>query len=438
MNKRVVVVGGGIAGLAAAHRLHTLRPDLDVVLLDQRDRPGGKLSTGELAGRPVERGAESFLVGGPSAAIELAREVGLGDAVVHPTGAKAAVAINGVLQDLPTGTLMGIPLQGAEEAAATPILGTDRDVSVGELIRPRRGDEVVDHFVEPLLGGVYAGRADRLSVRMALPALAKAAEHHTTLSAALAEATAPSAGREPGAPIFGAIDGGMSRLVDAITATLPDVRTNTTVRELEQHNGGWRLTTGPTRDPRTLDADAVILAVPAAPAARLLRRAIDLEYASIALVALVLPSTKLPDLSGFLVPATEGLTIKAVTFFDRKWAHLRRPDTTILRASIGRHGDEEQLQRTDEELKDRVRTEVARLIGVDALPEELAFGVYRWGGALPQYAPGHQARIRALRESLQDTAPIAVAGAAYDGVGIPACITSGRTAAAAVLARLGE
>src|SRR4051794_9773370 len=231
MTKRVVVLGGGIAGLAAAHRLHTLRPDLEVVLLDQRARLGGKLSTGVLAGQPVERGAESFLVGGPSAALELAREVGLGERVVHPTGARAAVAIGGVLQALPAGTLMGIPLRETRPQAAAkgiplretrpqgaakgiplretgPLLAPGADTTVGALVRPWRGDEVVDHYVDPLLGGVYAGRADRLSVRMALPALADAAERHDTLTGALEE-TLRKSRREPGAPVFGAIEGGM-------------------------------------------------------------------------------------------------------------------------------------------------------------------------------------------------------------------------------------
>ncbi|WP_432987178.1 protoporphyrinogen oxidase [Dactylosporangium sp. CA-233914] len=438
MTKRVVVIGAGIAGLAAAHRVHTLRPDLDVVLLEQRERPGGKLSTGTLAGFPVERGAESFLVGGPSAALRLAREVGLGDAVVHPSAAKAAVAIGGTLQDLPAGTLMGIPLrEGEEPARDTPLLAPGADMSVGELVRPRRGDAVVDHYVEPLLGGVYAGRADRLSLRMALPGLADAAERHTTLTGALAEAVGKTP-RTPGAPVFGAIEGGMSRFVDAIAATLPDVRPNTTVRSIDEHGAGWRLVLGSTRDAATLDADAVVLAVPAKPASRLLNAAIELEYASIALVALALPETKLPDLSGFLVPATEGLAVKAVTFFDHKWAHLRRPGVTILRASVGRHGDERQLQRTDDGLVEVVRAEVARLVGLDALPEELGRAVFRWGGALPQYTPGHRDRVAALRAGLAARPPIAVAGAAYDGVGIPACVTSGQAAAEAVLRQLGE
>ncbi|WP_433614325.1 protoporphyrinogen oxidase [Dactylosporangium sp. CA-139114] len=437
MTQRVVVVGGGIAGLAAAHRVHTLRPDLDVVLLDQRERPGGKLSTGSLAGHPVERGAESFLVGGASAAVELAREVGLGDAIVHPGPARAAVAIGGTLHDLPAGTLMGIPLEGPAEAPGPALLQPGQDLSVGAFVRPRRGDEVVDHYVDPLLGGVYAGRADRLSLRMALPALAAAAERHDTLTGALREA-AGAGRREPGAPVFGAVDGGMTTFVDAVARTLPDVRANTTVRTMEAWQGGWRLTVGSTRDAATVTADAVILAVPAKPAARLLDDDFRLDYASVALVALALPATKLPELSGFLVPASEGLAVKAVTFFDRKWPHLRRPGQTVLRASVGRHGDEAQLQRTDEELVEVVRAEVARLVGVDALPEELDRGVYRWGGALPQYAPGHRDRVAALRGGLEARPPIAVAGAAYDGVGIPACITSGRAAAESILAKLGE
>ncbi|GGM74928.1 protoporphyrinogen oxidase [Dactylosporangium sucinum] len=446
MTKRVVVVGGGIAGLAAAQRL--LERGLDVVLVDRGERTGGKLRTGTLAGGPVEQGAESFLMagpdGGPSAAVRLAGAAGLAGAVVHPTPARAAVAIDGGLRELPSGTLMGIPLAedpGVPDVSSdAPLLPPGGDLTVGELVRPRRGDAVVDHYVEPLLGGVYAGRADRLSLRMALPKLAAAAERSHTLTEALRSAVAAPASR---GPVFGTIEGGMSRLTDAVTAALPDVRLGSTVRELRRHGAGWRLTVGSTHDPGFLDADGVVLAVPAAPAARLLSTVeglagVPLEYASVALVALALPATKLPELSGFLVPATEGFAVKAVTFFDQKWAHLHRPGVTLLRASVGRHGDEQQLQRTDENLVALVRHELAVLLGVDALPDPVAGAVYRWGGALPQYTPNHQDRVRTLRETLRRHPAIAVAGAAYDGVGIPACITSGWAAADAVLEGLGE
>jgi protoporphyrinogen/coproporphyrinogen III oxidase len=439
VRRRVAVIGGGIAGLAAAHRLRARAPHLDVVLFDQGERPGGKLRTVALAGGPVERGAESFLTGdpagGPSAAVRLAEQVGLGDAIVHPATAKAAVAVDGGLHDLPPGTLMGIPVDTdpAERPAAGPLLRPGEDVTVGGLVRPRRGDLVVDRFVEPLLGGVYAGRADRLSLRMALPALADAAERSDTLTGAVRSALAARRSA-PGAPVFGTIQGGMGRLVDALAATLPDVRLGLPVRELRRHGTGWRLTVGSTRDASTVDADGVVLAVPATPAARLLStvdgvRGVPLDYASVALVALALPTTKLPELSGFLVPATEGFAVKAVTFFDQKWAHLRRPGLTLVRASVGRAGDEHQLQRTDTDLLDLVRDELARLLGADRLPDPVDAAVFRWGGGLPQYEPHHRDRVAALRAALTAHPAITVAGAAYDGVGIPACVTSGWTAA---------
>jgi oxygen-dependent protoporphyrinogen oxidase len=466
VKRRVVVIGGGIAGLAAAHRLRQRAPHLDVLLIDQSDRPGGKLRTVELAGGPVERGAESFLTGdpagGPSAAVRLAEQVGLGEALVHPATAKAAVAVGGALHDLPAGTLMGIPVDTdpPERPGAAPLLRPGEDVTVGALVRPRRGDVVVDRFVDPLLGGVYAGRADQLSLRMALPTLADAAERADTLTGAVRSALAARRST-PGAPVFSTVRGGMSRLVDAITATLPDVRLGLPVRELRRHGTGWRLTIGSTHTPSTVDADAVVLAVPAAPAARLLSGAFPaspgsppaaattggsgrpaLGYASVALVAFALPATKLPELSGVLVPATEGFAVKAVTFFDQKWSHLRRPGLTVVRASVGRAGEEHQLQRADGDLLGLVRDEVARLIGADRLPDPLDAAVFRWGGALPQYAPHHRDRVAALRAGLaaHNTAaghpPIAVAGAAYDGVGIPACVTSGWAAADTLLEAL--
>lgn len=446
VGRRVAVIGGGIAGLAAAHRLRERAPHLDVVLFDQGERPGGKLRTVELAGGPVERGAESFLsgdpAGGPSAAVRLAEQVGLGEDLVHPATARAAVAVGGGLLDLPAGTLMGIPAgdDPADPPSGRPLLRPGEDVTVGGLVRPRRGDLVVDRFVEPLLGGVYAGRADRLSLRMALPALADAAESSDTLTGAVRAALAARRAT-PGAPVFSAVRGGMSRLVDAVAASLPDVRLGLPVRELHRHGPGWRLTVGSTRDASTVEADGVVLAVPAAPAARLLSTVdgvtgVPLDYASVALVALALPATKLPELSGFLVPATEGFAVKAVTFFDQKWSHLRRPGLTVVRASVGRAGDERQLQRTDADLLDLVRDEVARLLGVDRLPDPVDAAVFRWGGGLPQYEPHHRDRVAALRGALAAHPAIAVAGAAYDGVGIPACVTSGRTAADAMIQAL--
>jgi oxygen-dependent protoporphyrinogen oxidase len=193
------------------------------------------------------------------------------------------------------------------------------------------------------------------------------------------------------------------------------------------------------------DVDAVVLAVPARPAARLLadvdttaaERIGGLDYASIALVTLALAAPRLPELSGFLVPAVDGTLIKAVTFFTTKWAHLRRADgVALVRASIGRFGDERRLQRADDELAAIVHRELSALVGGE-LPVPIATTVQRWGGALPQYRPGHLDRVAAARAALRAAHPtLALAGAGYDGVGIPVCVRSGETAAEEIIKTL--
>jgi oxygen-dependent protoporphyrinogen oxidase len=443
---RIVVVGGGIAGLAAALRLRELAGDrAEIVVVDRADRLGGKLRTGSIAGGPVETGAEAFLMFGPageSSATRLARRVGLDAALRHPAPVGAALAVGGAMRPVPAGTLVGVPsdlaqLKDLAEPAADkdhdggrPLLAPGEDVAVGALVRRRYGDEVVDLLVDPMLGGVYAGRADDLSLAATVPALHVAAQVEHTLAGAVRWALKAQR-RPPGAPVFATIDGGMSRLVDAVAARAdPVLRLGRPVRDLGE-----------------LTADAVIIAVPARPAARLLDpiapAAADLvgalDYASVALVTLALPKgTTLPDLSGFLVPAAgrEDRLVKAATFFTTKWDHLRRPDgTVVLRASVGRYRETRPLQLTDDDLIAGVRAELAELTGA-ILPEPVAATVTRWGGALPQYAPGHLDRIAAARAALPPTT--ALAGAAFDGVGIAACVTSGEAAAEQIWVALGE
>ncbi|MEW2380620.1 protoporphyrinogen oxidase [Micromonospora sp. NPDC047707] len=460
---RVAVVGGGIAGLAAAVRLRDRAPaGTEITVYEQSGALGGKLRTGELAGQAVEFGAESFLMrdpaGGESAAVALVRRLGLAGRVVHPTVGQAALAVDGGLRPIPGGTLVGVPgdlaavaavarpAVDADRDAGRPLLGPDDDVAVGALVRARLGDEVVDRLVDPMLGGVYAGRADDLSLATTMPALARAARVEHTLVGAVraAQAAAP---RAPGAPVFGTLAGGLGALVEAAaTASGATIRRDAAVREVTPAGAGWRLTVGPTRDAQHVDVDAVVLAVPARPAARLLDAVAPeaaaavggLDYASVALVTLALPQPALPALSGFLVPATEGLLIKASTFFTTKWGHLRRPDgLALVRASVGRYGDEAQLQRPDEDLAATVHRELSAVLGAP-LPAPVAGHVQRWGGALPQYPPGHLDRVASARARLRAGHPtLALAGAAYDGVGIPVCVRSGATAADEIITALG-
>ena len=460
---RVAIVGGGITGLAAAVRLRDRAPaGTEITVYEQSGLLGGKLRTGELAGQAVEFGAESFLMrdpaGGESAAVTLVRRVGLGDAIVHPTVGQAGLAVDGRLRPVPGGTLVGVPgdlekvaavaapAADADRDGGRPLLGPDEDVAVGRLVRERLGDQVVDRLVDPMLGGVYAGRADDLSLVTTMPALARTARVEHTLVGAVraAQAAAP---RAAGAPIFGTLAGGLSTLVEAAARKSgATVRRDAAVRELHPTPTGWRLVVGPTRDPELVEVDAVLLAVPARAAARLLVgpapevAAIvgELDYASVALITMALPEPELPALSGFLVPATEGLLIKASTFFTTKWGHLRRPGgLALLRASVGRYGDETSLQLTDDDLVATVHREVSKVLGTP-LPSPVARHVQRWGGALPQYTPGHLHRVAAARTALRAAHPtLTLAGAGYDGVGIPVCVRSGETAAEEIITALG-
>ncbi|WP_198587078.1 protoporphyrinogen oxidase [Glycomyces xiaoerkulensis] len=439
---RILIVGGGITGLAAAHRLRTrLGEDARIIITERSGRLGGKIHTVGFVGRPVEAGAESLLAARPEA-MELARDVGLGDDLVHPVGLKPALSLEGRLRDLPAGTMMGLPADPADVAAVAevkeaggsqrPLLAPGADMSVGELVRAQLGSEVLDRLVAPMLSGVYAGDVDRLSVRAVMPQLAAALERHSRLTEAVAEVKRPSTG----APVFASIEGGLTRLVTATSACArADVRLGMTVRELRQTPYGWEVVVGPVPDPIRLHADAVILAVPAGPAARLLR-GVEPEaaaalsgvgYASVALATFAFDHIDLPETSGFLTPAGGGKTVKAATFSSRKWPHLGKR-RSILRVSMGRLGEEALLQHDDETLARTALRELGEHLG-RRTPEPVAHRIDRWGGALPQYAPGHPSRMAEAREGLRTHHGIAIAGAAVDGVGIAACIGSGRDAA---------
>lgn len=453
----MAIVGAGISGLSAALRLRrSLGPGPTITLLDQAGRVGGKLATGVVAGARVEQGAESILLRDPVVA-ELAAEVGLG-ALVHPAPVPAGIVVGGGTRPVPRGTLMGIPadpagLDGDAPAHAHPeptpsgpgpLVAPGADVAVGALVRSRYGDEIVDRLVDPLLGGVYAGRADDLSLAVTVPALYAAAQHEPTLSAAVraAQRDTPAVS----GPVFGVVAGGLSALAGAVAAAA-DVtpRLDLPVRELAPTPGGWRLTVGSTRDPERLTADAVVLAVPARPAARLLGGFAPavaaevgvLDYASIALVTLVLPGDVLPVSSGFLVPATEGYAIKAATFVSRKWPHLAVPGHSVVRLSLGRYGESRVLQRDDEELTALAYADLSAVLG-EKLPAPVGSVVRRWGGGLPQYGPGHLDRVARARAGLAGHPTLALAGAAYDGVGVPVCVRSGYAAADQITGELNR
>jgi len=484
----VVIVGGGISGLAAAFFLRDAA--VRVTVLEGSPRLGGKLSVSEIAGVAVDEGAEALLVTRPEGT-GLIAEAGLGDQRAVPGPTSSAIWTRGALRPLPRRQFMGVPSDMAELARSgvlsdegvarasqdleLPPTARDGDVPVAGYVAARLGEEVVDRLVDPLLGGVYAGRSAELSFDATLPALAAASRRHRSLAEAArsllppagpvqAPAAAggrngtPAPGTRAGGAVFTTLTGGLGMLPGYLAkASGADVRTSAMARGLAPAGSGWRLTVGPAAAPERIDADAVILAIPARPAGRLLADAPglsaavtafgEIRYASMAIVTLAYPRSAFPGpgldalgWSGYLVPAVDGRAVKAVTFSTVKWPHLAGPPASgggpleIVRCSVGRIGEEALLQRADEDLAALAAAELAAATGVQGRPA--ASRVTRWGGALPQYTVGHLDRVATIRAAVAARPGLAICGAAYDGVGIPACVATAREAVTQVMAFL--
>jgi protoporphyrinogen/coproporphyrinogen III oxidase len=455
--RHVVVVGAGIAGLAAA-RMLALDGRVTVTVLEGSPRAGGKLLRGEVGGIETDLGAEAVLARRPEA-VELMSKLGLD--TVSPATTSAAVWTRGALRPLPAGHVMGVPVSVRSLAASGVVsrlavaraaldrvlpatsVGSD-DVSVASFVGARLGHAVVDRLVEPLLGGVYAGRADELSLRATMQQIAAVSGSRSLLRALQARPSAPVSG-----PVFAGLVGGLGRLAEALTRAVSDagaaVVLDSAVRSLERLPVGFRLVAGSAAAPRTIEADAVVLALPATPAARLLASSAPvaaaelgaIEYASMAIVTLAYPSSAFGKPlagSGFLVPAVDGRLTKAATFSTQKWGWYDAAGDVLVRCSIGRHGDVADLQRTDDELIAGAMRDLAAAVGVRGVPRDAV--VTRWGGALPQYAVGHLERVARIKSALAAVPGVAACGAAFDGVGIPACIGSGEGAATQILGQL--
>jgi protoporphyrinogen/coproporphyrinogen III oxidase len=440
VSARYAVVGGGIAGLAAAWELVRSAPSADVTVYEPGNL-GGKLRTSAFAGRMLDEGADAFLARVPEG-VDLCAELGLADVLVSPANGSAYVAVGAHLCPLPAGLVLGVPtssdaLRGSrlvspaavERVAAEPSmpgapLGPDEDVSVGALIRDRFGDEVLARLVDPLVGGINAGDSDHLSLRAAVPQIADAASRSSSLVEGLR--AAPPA---PPGPVFFAHPAGMAAIVDALIAALSAA--------------GVAIERCAVSSLDDLDASQVVVTTPAPVAASLVGRAPDaarllatIEHSSPVLTALAFRRVDVAhplDASGLLVPRTEGRLLSACTFATTKWAQLATDaDTVLLRASAGRFHDDLAIEMDDDALVAGLLADLDDLIGVGGDPLDVR--VSRWPDGFPQYQPGHLDRVAAIEADVAVHLPdVHLAGAPYRGIGIPACIRSGRAAARALL-----
>lgn len=459
----MVVAGAGISGLAAAYELQCA--GVEAVVLEAGDRPGGKIDSAPVGGLSVDSGPDGFVARDPAAA-ELCRRLGLGPELVEPAASGAFVWVDGRLCPLPARSVLGVAWTAdavagtgavSEQAVdalarglardADPLLG---DASVGEVLRPRVGDEVFERLVDPLLGGINAGSADQMSIEACAPPLYEAARRGGPLGPALQRvASAQDRDRDRDAPVFQSLRGGVTRIVDALAAELGEaVELATPVQSVkpEASRGAgrrWRVTT----PDGSLDADGVILACPAWESARLLEPLApdaaavlgDIEYADVALATFVVRDEHLArslDGRGYLVPRSQGLLTTACSWASAKWQHYDHEGLAVLRVSAGRTDDRRWLDLSEDELVGALASELAETGMVS--PSDAAQGRFEarialWPRSLPQYRPGHLQRIASVDAALATETPgLAAIGAAFRGVGLPACIRGAAEAATAV------
>jgi protoporphyrinogen/coproporphyrinogen III oxidase len=487
----VVVVGGGVSGLSAAWELTTSAPPgTRIVVLEATERLGGLLRSATVGGRLIDVGADAFLARRPEA-IELCAELEISGELVAPATSNASVWARGALRRLPDGLVLGVPTRigalagsgivspvGAARAALDLFTPARResaspapDRSVGEIVTKRLGKKVCDLVTGPLVGGISAGRVDELSAESVFPALIEARRRGGSLLRALRKSSGPPAGTPAAtstagangeAPVFLAPRAGMASLPDVLASALRargvEVLTSQAVEGLELDSGkGWSITT----TTHTVDADGVVLAVPSGIAGKLLAEIDEglaellagVKWSSVVLVTLQLDSESLIrplEGSGFLVPAVGQGLVTACTFLSTKWPHLAREGEALVRASAGRYGNERATALGDEELVAEVLGELERMLGhvgrMDAFGGIAGFGslgqprevvVTRYPDSFPQYLVGHLDRVAAMEAAAASLPGLALAGASYRGIGVPACVASGRKAARQVAASIG-
>lgn len=455
--RRVVVIGGGIAGLTSALTVLVDSPiPVEVIVLESAQRVGGLIKTSPFAGLPaVDEAADAFLTRVPWAS-QLASELGLGAALTSPTGAHAYVWHNG-MHEIPSDLLLGVPAKvrafamsslispiGKLRAALEPFLPATEDTdSIGHYIRKRFGHQVHERLVDPLVGSIYGADTDNFSMA-AVPQLAALTTSRSMLIAA--GKARKAANTSPGSPIFGSPLRGMGALVETLHQRLIAlggvVHTGNTVQAIEKVDTHYEVST----QSNTFSCDAVIVASPAKHSASFIQplssRASELlaqwSHASVVLITIKIPATQWPRNltgSGYLVPKPDQRWVTAASFGSNKWAHWRPDDgSMILRVSLGRDGLD-VMHFDNDSLVNMALADMKLHMGVDFTPSEIRTS--RWAESFPQYRPHHFAKLEEMEHSLSVSAPgIHFAGASYRGIGVPACVQQARHAAGETISYL--
>ena len=468
MRQRVLVIGGGISGLAAANHLLATHPDVSVTLVERDNRIGGKILTVQDRGYVIEGGPDSML-GVKPRGVGLSQEIGLGDRMISPIEAnrRSFVLRKGKLHRIPEGLTGLVPTKLGPIAKSRLISprgklrmlgdyvrkpGISTDETLASFMTRRLGDEVYSNLIEPLMAGIYAGDGSALSLQATFPQLQDAEQAHGGLikgvlaQRAKAQANTNGNGAKPG---FVTYQTGLHELVDTLADRIleqgGEIRTGAAVSLLERCAHGYRVTIDRDDGPETMRVDGIVMATQAWAAAPLLEpidhgasAALDhIPHVSSAIVALGFDDPSVAeklDGYGYVVPRTERRPVMAMTWLSSKWAGRAPQGKALIRAFVGRAGEQQILQRPDDTLIEVVRKELADVLGINAVPA--LSKVFHWDGGMPQYTMGHRERVAVLESALADVPGIAVAGNMFRGVGLPDCIASGESAADKVVSDL--
>ena len=441
----VAIAGGGIAGLAAAYELH--RRGLHVRVLEAGPRPGGVIFTERFDGWVVDGGPDSLLVQKP-AAVALCRELGIAERLVSTLQPRTAYVMrDGVLHPIVEGSFLGFPVRFSALArsslfswggklrmaaeGAVPRGAHDEDESIAAFVRRRFGEEAADYLAEPLLAGIHAGDVERLSMRALFPRLLEAERQAGSVMRAFrALHVRPS---PQGA--FVSLPGGIGELVDALIAALPAGTVVTSARVTELARAGTFVVES---EGGTVEAAAVMLAVPAYVAANLLRRfdttlaglCDGVPYASTATAAFGYRRDQVRhplNGTGFVVPRVERTPVRAATWVTAKWPGRAPEGHVLVRGFLGGGRDPHRLDRTDEELIEIAREALEETLDIDSAP--IFSRLYRWTRQSPQYEVGHQQRVAAIEQRLPSIPGLFLAGSGFRAIGIPDCIADARETA---------